>query len=203
MGNTEMTKYMAAGAFADLTSSRSKFDELGATGSQGLAKSGDVRRQDLRRAVLRRLARRHLPHRPLQEGRDQEAADEPRQVHRRLRKARRRRTRASRASRRSTSAGTDWYFAMSFVYDYGGSIATTHARQVGRHARLAEVDRRADRVQELLPRGRRRRAKTLDENQSRPRTTSTRRAAPASIVGPGWFSCCVGDEVQDGRRRSS
>src|SRR5438477_12769026 len=26
MGNTEMTKYMAAGAFADLTGSRSKFD---------------------------------------------------------------------------------------------------------------------------------------------------------------------------------
>ena len=25
------------------------------------------------------------------------------------------------------SAGTDWYFAMAFVYDYGGAIAKTHA----------------------------------------------------------------------------
>ena len=32
-----------------------------------------------------------------------------------------------RASRRCTSAGTDWYFAMSFVYDYGGTIARTQA----------------------------------------------------------------------------
>ena len=26
-------------------------------------------------------------------------------------------------------AGTDWYFAMSFVYDFGGSIAYTHAHK--------------------------------------------------------------------------
>ena len=25
--------------------------------------------------------------------------------------------------------GTDWYYAMSFVYDYGGSIAYTHAHK--------------------------------------------------------------------------
>ena len=39
MGNTEMTKYMAAGAFADLTPSRSKFDNS-SKWLAGLAKSG-------------------------------------------------------------------------------------------------------------------------------------------------------------------
>ena len=38
MGNTEMTKYMAAGAFADLTSSKSQFQNSG-TWLAGLAKS--------------------------------------------------------------------------------------------------------------------------------------------------------------------
>ena len=50
-------------------------------------------------------------------------------------------------------AGTDWYFAMSFVYDFGGSIARTHAGQVGRQPRLAAVDRRPDRLEELLEGG--------------------------------------------------
>jgi len=39
MGNTEMTKYMAAGAFQDLTSDKSKFDNSG-TWLAGLAASG-------------------------------------------------------------------------------------------------------------------------------------------------------------------
>src|SRR5881227_2668685 len=39
MGNTEMTKYMAAGAFADLSSARSGFDNSGSW-LAGLAKSG-------------------------------------------------------------------------------------------------------------------------------------------------------------------
>src|SRR6476469_7350162 len=39
MGNTEMTKYMAAGAFADLSSSKGSFDNSG-NWLSGLAKSG-------------------------------------------------------------------------------------------------------------------------------------------------------------------
>src|SRR5438105_7396698 len=39
MGNTEMTKYMAAGAFSDLSSARGQFDNSGSWLS-GLAKSG-------------------------------------------------------------------------------------------------------------------------------------------------------------------
>ena len=87
MGNTEMTKYMAAGAFADITSFKGTFANS-SNWLSGLAKSGHVRRQALRRSVLRRLPRRDLPHRPLEQGRDQEAAVEPRAVHRATREAR-------------------------------------------------------------------------------------------------------------------
>ena len=112
---------------------------------------GHVRRQDLRRAVLRRLARRDLPDRPLHEGGDQEAADEPRAAHRR-------REEAGGEERRAKGfspvyfGGDDWYVAMGFVYDYGGTIATHACRQVGRRARLAAGDPGPDGVQELLPR---------------------------------------------------
>ena len=64
MGNTEMTKYMAAGAFQDLRGSRRSRTGHLARGSRRLRQ---VRRQALRRPVLRGVARRHLPHRPVQE----------------------------------------------------------------------------------------------------------------------------------------
>ena len=67
MGNTEMTKYMAAGAFQDLTADKASFPN--STPGCRPCRLGQVRRQDLRRSVLRGLARRHLPHRPVQEGR--------------------------------------------------------------------------------------------------------------------------------------
>ena len=71
MGNTEMTKYMAAGAFARSTVRALR--QLGEL-AEGPRRLGRVRREDLRRPVLRGLARRHLPHRPVQEGRHHEAA---------------------------------------------------------------------------------------------------------------------------------
>ena len=124
MGNTEMVKYMAAGAFSDLSVVQVDVRELRLV-AQGPRGVGDVRRQDLRRAVLRRLPRRHLPH--------------GRRGTRRRSRSRRTALRSSPPTRRSSPrrtsqvkgfspvyiAGTDWYFAMSFVYDYGGSIAKT------------------------------------------------------------------------------
>ena len=44
MGNTEMTKYMAAGAFADITADKSKIPNS-STWLKGLARLGDLRRQ--------------------------------------------------------------------------------------------------------------------------------------------------------------
>ena len=79
MGNTEMTKYMAAGRFTNSRRHKAQFANSG-NWLAGLRGLGDVRREALRRAVLRRLAGDHLPHRPVQEGGRQEAAEEPRAV---------------------------------------------------------------------------------------------------------------------------
>ena len=57
MGNTEMTKYMAAGAFADITADKSKIPNS-STWLKGLAAVGDLRRQAHGRPVLRGHPRR-------------------------------------------------------------------------------------------------------------------------------------------------
>ena len=51
------------------------------------------------------------------------------------------------------TAGTDWYFAMSFVYDFGGQIASTYKGKWVGDLDYEEVDRRTDGVQELLQGG--------------------------------------------------
>ena len=75
MGNTEMTKYMAAGAFAALD--KSTLRQLVQL-AEGPRRFGRLRREDVRRPLLRRLARRHLPQGPVPEGRHQEAAGDDR-----------------------------------------------------------------------------------------------------------------------------
>ena len=149
MGNTEMTKYMAAGAFQDISASKSTFDNS-STWLEGLAASGRYNGKLLRRPVLRGLARRHLPHRPVPPGRDPHDAEEPRRSSRRTR--RRLNTKFGKKGFSPVYiAGTDWYFAMSFVYDYGGKIATQVSGKWKGALDSPSVDRRPDRVQELLP----------------------------------------------------
>jgi N,N'-diacetylchitobiose transport system substrate-binding protein len=82
MGNTEMTKYMAAGAFADISASKSSFDNS-ANWLKGLAASGVYGGK-----LYGRLARRHLPDRRLQQGRNHQASDQSRRVHREREEAR-------------------------------------------------------------------------------------------------------------------
>ena len=100
MGNTEMTKYMAAGAFQDLTLDKASFANS-STWLKGLAASGVYNGKTYGVPVLRGLARRHLPHRPVQEGRSRRS----RRASRSSPPARRssRAKHARRASRRSTS----------------------------------------------------------------------------------------------------
>ena len=131
MGNTEMVKYMAAGAFADITLVQVDVRELG-NWLAGPREVRHVRRQGLRRPVLRRLARRHVPHR--RSSRRPGSRSSPTSLAQFTSDAKK--LAAKNKSVKGFSpvyiAGTDWYFAMSFVYDFGGTIATTHAAQVGR-----------------------------------------------------------------------
>src|SRR5204863_3342836 len=121
MGNTEMVKYMAAGAFQDITGNKSSFDNSG-NWLEGLAASGRYNgktfgvpyyagsRVVTYRTDLFRQAGIRAPPKSLA----QYTADA-------------RKLAAKNKSKTFSPvyiAGTDWYVAMGFVYDYGGRIAT-------------------------------------------------------------------------------
>ena len=149
MGNTEMTKYMAAGAFANITADKGQFDNS-SHWLAGLKKSSMFNgklygvpyyagsrlvtyRSDLFAKVGVKKAPKSL-----------------KQFESDLAKVK-----AKNHAKGFTPfymAGTDWYSALSFLYDYGGSIAKFSNRQVAWDARLEEVGRRAHRLQEVLPR---------------------------------------------------
>jgi N,N'-diacetylchitobiose transport system substrate-binding protein len=186
MGNTEMTKYMAAGAFANLTSQKGTFANsknwlkgLAASGiyngrTYGVPYYAGSRVVTYRTDLFRRAG-----------GKAPRSLGQFTTIAKRL---------AKQNKKRGFSpvyiAGTDWYFAMSFVYDYGGSIAALKGgKWVGRleskkaRAGLAAYKRFFNAAS--------RASKTGVENRPQPYDVYARGQA-ASIVGPAWFSCCVG-----------
>jgi N,N'-diacetylchitobiose transport system substrate-binding protein len=186
MGNTEMTKYMAAGAFTNLTSQKRTFANS-KNWLKGLAASGNYNgktygvpyyagsRVVTYRTDLFRKARAKVP----------TSLAQFTATAKRLKKQNRK-----RGFSPVYIAGTDWYFAMSFVYDYGGSIADRrNGKWVGRlESRKARAGLAAyKRFFTTASRG----SKTGTENRPQPYDVYARGQA-ASIVGPAWFSCCVG-----------
>src|SRR4051812_20649184 len=120
MGNTEMTKYMAAGAFGDLSSSKGSFDNS-ANWLKGLAASGvyngktfgvpyyaGSRVVTYRTDLFQKAGIKKLP-----SSLAQYSADAKRLMAKNKQKG----------FSPLYMAGTDWYVAMGFVYDYGGTIA--------------------------------------------------------------------------------
>lgn len=188
MGNTEMTKYMAAGAFQDL--SGLSFPNQ-STWLEGLAASGRFggkvygvpyyagSRVVTYRTDLYRSAGVKIP----------TSLAEFTASARKLGAKN-----SSKAFSPVYIAGTDWYIAMSFVYDHGGKIAITRKGQwVGQLdkapalAGLAAFKRFFDASS--------RASKTTDEARPQPYDVYAQGNA-ASIVGPGWFTCCVGDKYK-------
>src|SRR3954453_19612626 len=185
MGNTEMTKYMAAGAFASLD--RSSFDNA-SNWLSGLAKSGQFGgktygvpyyagsrvvkyRSDLFKAAgIKKL--------PATLG--QYTADATRLM--------------AKNGKKGFSpvyiAGTDWYFAMSFVFDYGGGIAQQVSGKwkglLGSPRSIAGLTAYKNFFAATS-----RASKTTDETHPNPYDVYAQGQA-ASMIGPSWFSCCVG-----------
>jgi len=187
MGNTEMTKYMAAGAFQDLTAEKSSFPNS-ATWLEGLAASGRYggkvygvpyyagSRVVTYRADLFRQAGVKIP----------TSLNEFIAGARKL---------GTKNSAKSFSpvyiAGTDWYVAMSFVYDYGGRIAiTSKGKWLGTLDRPKALAGLA--AYKRFFNASSRASKTTDETRPNPYDVYAQGNA-ASMIGPGWFSCCVGD----------
>ena len=188
MGNTEMTKYMAAGAFQDITSEKGSFPNS-ATWLEGLAASGRFggklygvpyyagsRVVTYRTDLFRQAGINKLP----------TSLAEMTVAARKL---------GTRNDDKAFSpvyiAGTDWYVAMSFVYDHGGKIAITNkGKWIGTLDRPKAVAGLTafKRFYDAASRA----SKTTDETRPNPYDVYAQGNA-AAMIGPGWFSCCVGD----------
>jgi N,N'-diacetylchitobiose transport system substrate-binding protein len=187
MGNTEMTKYMAAGAFADISQYKGSFANSGSW-LQGLAKSGMYGVPDYagsRVVTYRTDAFSKAGIKTLPTSLSQFTLD--------LNKL---------ASANKTTqgfspvyiAGTDWYYAMSFVYDYGGTIAYTHAHKwVGALDSPQAVAGLTAWKKFWLAASRA--SKTSNEANPAPYDVFSQGGAGA-IIGPGWFSCCTGTKYK-------
>src|SRR4051794_25870585 len=187
MGNTEMTKYMAAGAFAPLD--KSQFDNS-STWLGGLAASGRfggktygvpyyagsrvvTYRTDLfKKAGISKLPATTAAY----------IAD------------------AKKLLTKNTTkgfspvyiAGTDWYVAMGFVFDYGGGIASqVSGKWKGLLNSPKSIAGLTAYKNFFLATSRA--SKTTDETHPNPYDVYAQGQA-ASIVGPSWFSCCVGKQ---------
>jgi len=196
MGNTEMTKYMAAGAFADLTAQKSSFPNAGnwlagltASSSYngrlfGVPYYAGSRVVTYRSDLYSKAGIKTLPG----------SLAEFTAVARKL---------AAKNTKKGFSpvylAGTDWYFAMSFVYDRGGAIARYKGgKWVGAlDSSLAIAGLTAyKQFFEAASRG----SKTTDETRPNPYDVYAQGQA-ASIVGPAWFSCCVGAKYKSATKQ--
>jgi N,N'-diacetylchitobiose transport system substrate-binding protein len=186
LGNTEMTKYMAAGAFQDLTSDKAKFANSDKW-LAGLAKSG--RYAGKLYGIPYYAGSRVVTYRT--DLFNKAGAKVPTSLAQFIANARKL---AAKNKAKGFSpvyiAGTDWYFALGFVYDYGGQIAVTHGgKWVGTLDRPKALAGLAafKKFFTAASRG----SKTTDEAHPQPYDLYAQGQA-ASIVGPAWFSCCVG-----------
>jgi N,N'-diacetylchitobiose transport system substrate-binding protein len=192
MGNTEMTKYMAAGAFADLTAKKSSFANS-SNWLKGLAASGTFngkvygvpyyagsRVVTYRTDLFRKAGIRKVP----------ATLAEYTAGAKKL---------AAKNKAKGFSpvyiAGTDWYVAMGFVYDYGGRIATfSNGKWIGTLNRKPALSGLAAYKNFFLAASRA--SKTTIETRPNPYDVYARGNA-ASMIGPSWFSCCVGKDYKD------
>jgi N,N'-diacetylchitobiose transport system substrate-binding protein len=186
MGNTEMTKYMAAGAFADLSSV--PFENK-STWLKGLAKSGTYSGKTF--GVPYYAGSRVVTYRTdlfNKAGIKQPPASLSQYV------ADAKRLAAANKKRGFSPiyiAGTDWYVAMGFVYDYGGQIATTSK---GKWVGTLDSKQSLQGLQAFKDffSATSQASKTTDETHPNPYTVYAQGQA-ASMIGPSWFSCCVGN----------
>ena len=192
MGNTEMTKYMAAGAFADLSSFKGTFANsanwlkgLAASGTYGGKTFGVPYYAGSRVVTYRTDAWKAAGIKAAPTSLAQFGADIKRLA-------------AKNAKTKGFSpvyvAGTDWYFAMSFVYDYGGQIAK---QQSGKWVGTLDSPRAVAGLTAYRNfwKSASKATPTSDEANPAPYTVFSQGGA-GSIVGPAWFSCCTGDKYK-------
>ena len=92
--------------------------------------------------------------------------------------------------------GEDWYTALSFVYDYGGSIAEkSHGKWVGTLASKKSVAG-LKRFKAFFKATQPKSTATLDGTNPYPYTVFSQ-GRTAANYGPAWYTCCTGQEAQE------
>jgi N,N'-diacetylchitobiose transport system substrate-binding protein len=191
MGNTEMTKYMAAGAFQDLSSAKSSFDNS-STWLAGLAASGRYngklfgvpyyagsRVVTYRSDLFKQAGIKGTPKTLAQFTTAAKSLDK-------------------KFGKKGFSpvyiAGTDWYSAMGFVYDFGGKIASqVSGKWKGTLDSKQAIAGLTAYKNFFLAASHA--SKTTDEARPTPYSVYAEGLAGA-MIGPGWFTCCVGDKYK-------
>ena len=185
MGNTEMTKYMAAGAFAPLD--KAQFDNY-QNWLPGLAASGRFggktyavpyyagsRVVTYRKDLFKAAGINKLPGTTAQYISDAQKL-------------------LAKNKQKGFSpvyiGGEDWYVAMAFVFDYGGGIATqVSGKWKGLLATPRSIAGLTAYRNFFLATSRA--PKTNDGTKPNPYDVYAQ-GLVGSMVGPSWFSCCVG-----------
>ncbi len=193
MGNTEMTKYMAAGAFANITSHKSQF----ANSSHwlaGLMKStmyngklegvpyyAGSRLVTYRTDQFKKAGIKKTPRSLAQLDKDMAKV-----------KAK---VKGKKGYAPFYMAGTDWYSALGFVYDYGGSIAVLkHGKWIGMlESKKSMAGLTA--YKNFFHTWSTKSAETLNEANPEPYTVFSENKTSA-IFGQGWFNCCTGTQYK-------
>jgi N,N'-diacetylchitobiose transport system substrate-binding protein len=189
MGNTEMTKYMAAGAFANITANKSQFDNSGKWLS-GLKASASFNgklygvpyyagsRVITYRTDLFKKAGFTKPPKSLAQFQTELVKVGNMQRH-------------VKGFAPLYVGGEDWYSALSFVFDSGGSIAKfSHGKW---HGTLASKQSLAGlkRFKAFFKATQSRSTATLDGSNPFPYTVFSQ-GRTAANYGPAWYTCCTG-----------
>jgi len=188
MGNTEMTKYMADGAFANITADKSQFANS-KNWLQGLAASAMYHNKlygvpyyagsrviTYRTDLFKKAGIKSLPKSLAQfQGDMQKVAKLEKKV---------------KGFSPMYVGGEDWYTALGFVFDYGGSIATySHGKWQGTLdskksvAGLTAFKKFFDATQSKS-------TATLDGTNPFPYTVYSQ-GRTATLYGPAWYTCCT------------
>ncbi|MFL5915267.1 MAG: extracellular solute-binding protein [Gaiellaceae bacterium] len=196
MGNTEMTKYMAAGAFTSLTASKFDNSSKWLTGMRAwgtyLGKLYGVpyyagSRVITYRSDLFKKAGFSKPPTSLSQFQSQLVKVGAMQKH-------------VKGFAPLYVGGEDWYSALSFVFDYGGSIAKFSRGKwhgtLNSKASIAGLTRFKQFFKATQPRS----TATLDGSNPFPYTVYSQ-GRTAANYGPAWYTCCTGKKYAKGTKQ--
>jgi N,N'-diacetylchitobiose transport system substrate-binding protein len=184
-----MTKYMAAGAFADRTGSKSQFDNssnwlacLAKSGSYGGKVFGVPYYAGSRVITYRSdlFKKAGIKSTPTSLGAFQADLVKIGKMQRKV-----------KGFSPLYVGGEDWYSALSFVFDYGGSIATTHAGKWVGTLDSAKSIAGLTAFKNFFNATQGKATATLDGTNPQPYTVFSQ-GLTAANYGPAWYSCCTG-----------